>query len=325
MDYRTAGVDVVAGRAFVERIRASVDSTRRPEVVGGLGGFGGLCRLPEGMRRPLLVAGSDGVGTKLELAYFDQLRGELAPEKSVRDNLAEGSDYVEINGKPRHVISYLQEFLFTPDRLRQPVKSLSGGEQNRLILARLFSKPANLLVLDEPTNDLDLETLELLEELLLQFEGTLLLVSHDRAFLDNVVQSCIVFEGGGRVQRYVGGYADWVRQGGEFSEPAVQPAAAPANPSSPAPASAPAAAAPAAQPAPSAAKPKLSYKEQRELEQLPRDIDATEQEIARLEAAVAVPGFFQKPHADTEPVYRQLGLAQQKLERLYLRWQQLEG
>src|SRR5690606_28368902 len=120
------------------------------------------------------------LGTKIELAYFDQMRAELAPEKSVRDNLAESSDYVEINGKPRHVISYLQDFLFTPDRLRQPVKALSGGEQNRLILARLFSKPANLLVLDEPTNDLDMETLELLEELLLEFSGTLLLVSHDR-------------------------------------------------------------------------------------------------------------------------------------------------
>jgi ATP-binding cassette subfamily F protein uup len=317
--------DISHGYGDRQLIRHFSTKVLRGDKIGLIGPNGGgkttLLKILLGQLQP--ERGKVKIGTKLELAYFDQLRGELAPEKSVRDNLAEGSDYVEINGKPRHVISYLQEFLFTPDRLRQPVKSLSGGEQNRLILARLFSKPANLLVLDEPTNDLDLETLELLEELLLQFEGTLLLVSHDRAFLDNVVQSCIVFEGAGRVQRYVGGYADWVRQGGEFSETAAQPASQ--APSSPGPTPAPAAAVQAAQPVASAARPKLSYKEQRELEQLPRDIDATEREIATLEAAVAAPGFFQKPHADTEPVYRQLGLAQQKLERLYLRWQQLEG
>src|SRR5690606_1229163 len=140
------------------------------------------------------------LGTKLELAYFDQMCAGLDPQKSVIENLADAGEYIEVNGRSRHVISYLQDFLFAPDRLRQPVGALSGGEQNRLILARMFSKPANLLVLDEPTNDLDLETLELLEELLLDFQGTLLLVSHDRAFVDNVVQSCIIFEGQGRVK-----------------------------------------------------------------------------------------------------------------------------
>jgi ATP-binding cassette subfamily F protein uup len=196
-------------------------STRvmRGDKIGLLGPNGAgkttLLKILLGQLEP--TSGKIKIGTKLELAYFDQLRAELFGEKSVRDNLAEGSDYIEINGRSRHVISYLQDFLFTPDRLRQPVKALSGGEQNRLILAKLFSKPANLLVLDEPTNDLDLETLELLEELLLNFEGTLLLVSHDREFLDNVVQSCIVFEGRGKVARYVGGYADWVRQGGSFA------------------------------------------------------------------------------------------------------------
>ncbi|MFT5718038.1 MAG: ATP-binding cassette subfamily F protein uup [Oleiphilaceae bacterium] len=159
-------------------------------------------------------AGSVKIGTKMELAYFDQLRDQLDLDKTVIENMAEGREFITINGKDRHVISYLQDFMFTPERTRQPVKALSGGEQNRLILARLFSKPANILVLDEPTNDLDMETLELLEEILLEFNGTILLVSHDREFLDNVVTSCIVFEGDGVIKEYVGGYADFIRHGG---------------------------------------------------------------------------------------------------------------
>jgi len=160
--------------------------------------------------------GSVKIGTKMELAYFDQLRSQLDLEKTVIENMAEGREFITINGRDRHVISYLQDFMFTPERTRQPVKALSGGEQNRLILARLFSKPANVLVLDEPTNDLDMETLELLEEILLEFDGTILLVSHDREFLDNVVTSCIVFEGDGVVNEYVGGYADFIRHGGHL-------------------------------------------------------------------------------------------------------------
>jgi ATP-binding cassette subfamily F protein uup len=160
--------------------------------------------------------GSVKIGTKMELAYFDQLRDQLDLEKTVIENMAEGREFITINGKDRHVISYLQDFMFTPERIRQPVKALSGGEQNRLILARLFSKPANILVLDEPTNDLDMETLELLEEILMEFDGTILLVSHDREFLDNVVTSCIVFEGDGVVNEYVGGYADFIRHGGSL-------------------------------------------------------------------------------------------------------------
>jgi ATP-binding cassette subfamily F protein uup len=160
--------------------------------------------------------GSVKIGTKMELAYFDQLRDQLDLNKTVIENMAEGREFITINGRDRHVISYLQDFMFTPDRTRQPVKALSGGEQNRLILARLFSKPANVLVLDEPTNDLDMETLELLEEILLEFDGTILLVSHDREFLDNVVTSCIVFEGDGVVNEYVGGYADFIRHGGRL-------------------------------------------------------------------------------------------------------------
>jgi ATP-binding cassette subfamily F protein uup len=252
------------------------------------------------------------VGTKLEVAYFDQFRAELSPEKSVIDNLAEGSDYVEINGKQRHVISYLQEFLFAPERLRQPVKALSGGEQNRLILARLFSKPANLLVLDEPTNDLDLETLELLEELLLNYEGTLLLVSHDRAFLDNVVTSCIVFEGNGVVKQYVGGYQDWLKHGGHFADGDTKTSQGAPRTAAP----------PQAQQ--SAPKTRVPYKIQRELEQLPGQIENAEKEISALEAEVAAPGFFQRLPAETEPVLRKLGVAQQKLEAYYRRWEELE-
>jgi ATP-binding cassette subfamily F protein uup len=256
--------------------------------------------------------GSVKVGTKLEVAYFDQFRADLEPEKSVVDNLASGSDYIEVNGRSRHVISYLQDFLFSPDRLRQPVKALSGGEQNRLILARLFSKPANLLVLDEPTNDLDLETLELLEELLLNYAGTLLLVSHDRAFLDNVVTSCIVFEGNGVVKQYVGGYQDWLRQrSSQVRAVAAARAEAPRATTRPQ----------AQQPA---AKARLPYKAQKELEQLPKDIEKTELDIGRLEQEVARPAFYQRPHAETEPVFQKLTAAQQQLERLYKRWEELE-
>ncbi len=256
--------------------------------------------------------GNVKIGSRLEIAYFDQFRAKLEMEKSVIDNLAGGSDYVEINGHSRHVISYLQDFLFTPERLRQPVKSLSGGEQNRLILARLFSKPANLLVLDEPTNDLDLETLELLEELLLNYQGTLLLVSHDRAFLDNVVTSCIVFEGDGVVRQYVGGYQDWLRHGGSFdratgktersSKPQVQQT----------------------QPATTAVRNKVPYKVQKELEQLPLEIERTEAEIGRIESEVAKTEFYQRPHTETEPVLRKLTTAQKKLEDLYKRWEEIE-
>jgi ATP-binding cassette subfamily F protein uup len=208
------------------------------------------------------------------------------------------------------VISYLQDFLFSPDRLRQPVKALSGGEQNRLILARLFSKPANLLVLDEPTNDLDLETLELLEELLLNYEGTLLLVSHDREFLDNVVTSCIVFEGHGKVKQYVGGYRDWLKHGGSFETNAAAPVL-PGTTAKP-------------QQQQPAAKAKLSYRVQKELEDLPLQIETAEKEIKILEEEIAGSGFFQRPLNETEPVIKKLGKAQQKLEQLYQRWEELE-
>ena len=252
------------------------------------------------------------IGTRIELGYFDQLRAGLDQNKSVIENLADSGDYIDVNGKPRHVISYLQDFLFAPDRLRQPVRALSGGEQNRLILARLFAKPSNLLVLDEPTNDLDLETLELLEELLSEFQGTLLLVSHDRAFLDNVVQSCIVFEGKGRVQRYVGGYQDWIDHGGKFQSEEREEL--------PAAAAVAEVVAPAREPVR-----KLSYKLQRELEQLPLAIEKAETVLQLLQTQTNEDGFYQRPRDKTAPVLAKLAEAQQALDSLYQRWEELEA
>ncbi|UTW44161.1 ATP-binding cassette domain-containing protein [bacterium SCSIO 12696] len=260
-------------------------------------------------------SGSVKLGTKLEIAYFDQLRNQLDGEKTVIDNLAEGREFITINGKDRHVISYLQDFLFTPDRCRQPVKSLSGGEQNRLILARLFSKPANVLVLDEPTNDLDMETLELLEEILLQFDGTILLVSHDREFLDNVVTSCLVFEGDGLVNEYVGGYKDWSQRG--KSLPSLNKKATVEGTTK-----TDTDVATEAKPAPK--KKKLSYKYQLELDQLPEKIEALEAKVAELTAQTSAADFYSQPHDATQPVLDALGSAQQELDEAIERWAELE-
>jgi len=252
------------------------------------------------------------IGTNLELLYFDQLRNQLDPEKTVIDNLSEGRDFIEINGKQRHIISYLQDFLFAPARARQPVKSLSGGEQNRLILAKLFSKPANLIVLDEPTNDLDMETLELLEEILLDFTGTILLVSHDRSFLDNVVTSSICFEGNGVVKEYVGGYQDWLNQGGRLMSFAEQDKAVEQ----------------AATKSPVTARDstpgkKTSYKEQRELEQIPKDIEKLEEKIAVLQEELAAEGFYSQPQQVIDKRLAELATQQGRLEALYVRWEEL--
>ncbi|MBK8963949.1 MAG: ATP-binding cassette domain-containing protein [Candidatus Competibacteraceae bacterium] len=250
-------------------------------------------------------------GTKLEIAYFDQLREHLDPEQTVLDSVAGGRETIEVNGQRRHIIGYLGDFLFTAQRVRSPVKSLSGGERNRLLLARLFTQPANLLVMDEPTNDLDLETLELLEELLLDYTGTLLLVSHDRAFLDNVVTSCLVFEANGRIQEYVGGYSDWLRQrAAPEPAPAVKPKPAPA---------------PSPKPSKPAAAGKLSYNERRELEQLPAHIEELEQRQQELHALTADPAFYKQ---DAAVVAQQLDALKQleaELEMSYERWEALEG
>jgi ATP-binding cassette subfamily F protein uup len=228
----------------------------------------------------------------------------------VQDNVAEGSDKVVVDGRPRHVISYLQDFLFPPDRCRQPVKALSGGERNRLLLAKLFAKPSNLLVLDEPTNDLDIETLELLEERLLDYQGTLLVVSHDREFLDNVVTSSLVFEGGGRIAEFVGGYSDWERQ---------QTAAAKA------PLPRPKAAAPPPAAAPVRPRTKLSYKDQRELEALPARIEALEAEVGALQARLADPATYREGGAVVAEVQARLGAVEAELTDAYARWEALEG
>lgn len=270
-------------------------------------------------------AGEIKLGTNLDILYFDQLRNKLDPELSVIDNLAEGREFIEINGRNRHVISYLQDFLFPPKRTRQPVKSLSGGEQNRLILAKLFSKPANLIVLDEPTNDLDMETLELLEELLLEFTGTLLVVSHDRKFIDNVITNCIVFEAPGVVKEYVGGYQDWLNQGGKMMSFEDAPSEAKA-------AAEKAAAgdkAPAASKAPATGKKptarKLSHKEQRELEQVTRQIEKAETDIADMSRQMEDPGFYDQTPAEVQEKLQQLATLQATLDQLFERWADLEG
>ncbi|WP_028920396.1 ATP-binding cassette domain-containing protein [Pseudoxanthomonas suwonensis] len=261
-------------------------------------------------------AGEVKLGTNLQVAYFDQYRAALREDWNAMENVAGGQDFVELNGSRKHVLTYLQDFLFTPERARAPITRLSGGERNRLLLARLFAQPSNLLVMDEPTNDLDVETLELLEELLADYPGTLLLVSHDRDFLDNVVTSTLVMEGEGRVGEYVGGYSDWLRQRPAPREtPAPKPAAAPATA---APAVTPA-------PAPAAGRRKLSYKDARELEQLPARIEALEAELAALAAAMSEPGFYQQDPGQVAAHTRRMAEAQAELDHAYARWAELDG
>ncbi|MEJ2381194.1 MAG: ATP-binding cassette domain-containing protein [Gammaproteobacteria bacterium] len=256
------------------------------------------------------------LGTRLQTAYFDQEREQLDPEATVFDSLAEGRESVEVNGRPVHVISYLRDFLFPAERARSPVKSLSGGERARLLLARLFTRPANLLVLDEPTNDLDMETLELLEELLAQYDGTLIVISHDRAFLDNVVSSSLVFEGHGRVSEYVGGYSDWLRQRDTAAAKAV-----PRQPSSTSPG---ARAATKKSAAPAQGARKLSYKEQRELEALPEQIERLETEQAVLEQRAADPDLYKQEGDEIAAVLKRLEEVGTELEAAYVRWELLE-
>src|SRR5690606_23987569 len=268
------------------------------------------------------------------IAYFDQLRDQLDLDKSAVDNVAEGREFIELDeggGKGKrslHVISYLSEFLFTGERARTPLRALSGGERNRVLLAKLFSKSANLLVLDEPTNDLDVETLELLEEILAAYDGTVLLVSHDRAFLNNIVTSVIAFEGRGNVLEYVGGYDDWIRQGGKWTEPDLEEtdisaqldAAPPASEATP-----PVKAAPTAAPLKAAVKTKkLSYKLQKEFEELPARIEQLEQQLARLQTEVAAPDFYAQDVSVTEPKIQALTNVQLELEQCFERWAELE-
>lgn len=277
-------------------------------------------------------------GTNLQVAYFDQQRAQLEEDKTVLDNVAGGSEKVTIAGQSRHVLSYLKDFLFTPDRARQPVRALSGGERNRLLLARLFTQPANLLVMDEPTNDLDTETLELLEELLLNFEGTLLLVSHDRALLDAVVTSTLVFEGDGRLTEYVGGYEDWLRQRSRAQAESARVAkpAKSAQSSSPSVRSSPSGANgrdKAVSPATTAKggdqdalrRDKLSFKEQRELEALPPRIEALETELESLQARMGEGAFYQQSGALISQARERLAILEAELSQAYARWELLEA
>jgi len=260
------------------------------------------------------TAGEIRMGSNLQVAYFDQYRATLREDWNALENVSEGREFVEVGGRQKHVIGYLQDFLFTPERARAPITRLSGGERNRLLLAKLFAQPSNLLVMDEPTNDLDVETLELLEELLGEYPGTLLLVSHDRDFLDNVVTSTLVMEGEGRVGEYVGGYSDWLRQR------RVPGAAAPAR-SSGMPVSAIATSATVA----AAPKRKLSYKQARELEQLPLRIEALEARLATSTAAMNDPSFYQREAAAITADNTAMSELQAELDAAYARWAEIEA
>ncbi|MCH6550147.1 MAG: ATP-binding cassette domain-containing protein [Proteobacteria bacterium] len=250
-------------------------------------------------------------GTNLKIGYFDQLRQTLDLDKSVAENVGGGRTYIKLNGKDRHIIGYLKGFLFSPKRSLMPVKALSGGERNRIILAKLFTQPANLLVLDEPTNDLDMETLEVLEEKLAEFNGTLIIVSHDRQFLDNVITSTLVFEADGSIQEYAGGYSDWARRGKELAEadnPNVKKRSQRGRRKSP-----------------DRQRPKkLGFKEQRELEQLPSAIQQLEATVAGLEEQISAPDFYSQDHVEVEKVLTQLKEDHATLDRAIERWAELE-
>ncbi|MBP2679584.1 MAG: uup, partial [Deltaproteobacteria bacterium] len=260
--------------------------------------------------------GTVRLGTRLTVAYSDQLREGLDEERTVAENLGEGSDTVTVNGRSRHVIGYLQDVLFTPDRARSPVRVLSGGERNRLQLAKLFTKPFNLLVLDEPTNDLDIETLDLLEDLLLEYTGTLLLVSHDREFLNNVVTSTLVIAADGTVAEYVGGYDDWLKQRGEGVPPGTGTTPSPRE-----------------NPRPKREGPRrLSFKERRERSELPGRIRDAEAEIAALEAerdelqrSMIDPAFYRRDGARVAQDRARLEAVQTGIEEAYHRWESLEA
>ena len=266
------------------------------------------------------TSGKIRCGTKLDIAYFDQYRADLDPEKTVMDNVADGKQDIEVNGVKRHVLGYLQDFLFPPKRAMTPVKALSGGERNRLLLAKLLLKPNNLLILDEPTNDLDVETLELLEEILTDYQGTLLIVSHDRQFIDNTATECYLFEGEGRLNKYVGGFFDAKQQQANFWASKAVEEQAKAKKTE-------------VQKEESAVKNdrtskpksvKLSYKEQRELEQLPQLLEELETKITALQAEIADPAFFQQAHDITDAKLKALADTEAELETAFLRWEELE-
>jgi ATP-binding cassette subfamily F protein uup len=295
------------GLPIVDDFSLEVQRGDRLGVIGPNGcGKTTLLRLLLGELQP--QRGSVRLGSKVHPLYFDQLRDQLDDELTVQQNLCDKDDTVVLNGKPRHVIGYLGDFLFSPQRARTPVKVLSGGERNRLLLAKLFIQEANVLVLDEPTNDLDTETLELLEMTLLNYSGTLILVSHDREFLNNVVTSCIAFDEDGQVRHYAGGYDDWLQQRPVIAHPPAAQAAAPRQ-----------------QPGGVPTTTRMSFEERQELAQLPAQIEALEGEQGVLNARIAAPDFFAGPQAEVQKVTRRLAAIEAELFELFERWEILEG
>ena len=296
------------GRTLFSDFSTSIQRGDKIGVIGPNGcGKSTLLSIILGRSEP--ETGTVKLGTNLAVAYFDQLRSQLDEEASVVDNIGQGKDHVEINGAEKHVIGYLQDFLFTPARARTPVKALSGGERNRLLLAKLFTQPANLLVLDEPTNDLDAETLELLEDLVGNYQGTLLLVSHDRSFLNNVVSSTIVFDDDNTVREYVGGYDDWLRQREADKAREQKPTTAAKNAVKPK----------------SAAKSKLSYKQSQRLEKLPAEIEALEQAQAALHDTMGQADFYQKAADEVSKIQAELTDTEETLTASYAEWEALDA
>jgi len=305
-----------ASRPIVDRFSTIIQRGDRVGIVGRNGiGKTTLVKLLLGELQP--ESGEVQVGTRLEVAYSDQLRGQLDPEANLIDNICGGQEFIEINGRKRHAISYLGDFLFTPERVRTPVKALSGGERNRAILARLFTRPANLLVLDEPTNYLDIETLELLEEILADFKGTLLLVSHDRDFMDSVVTSLLVMGEDGSIEEQAGGYSDWESRGGRLVAEAAD--GSPTTTSKKI-----AMVDDAVTEAKAKPRRKLSYKEQRELDGLPAHIEGLEEQQALLELEIASPDFYQQPADIVRKQLDNLEKLNSDLESAIERWSALE-
>ena len=299
------------GNIIVKDLTMAIQRGDRIGIIGPNGvGKTTLIRLLLGELQP--QSGEIKSGSKLEVAYFDQHRSDLVDNKSIKENLSPGTDTLNVGGQPKHVMSYLQDFLFSPQRANSPVSALSGGERNRLMLAKLFARSFNMLILDEPTNDLDVETLELLEEKLLEYQGTLLLVSHDREFINNVVTSTLVFEGNGSVNEYVGGYDDWMRQRKTASKPApvkqrsekMEPVAKASVP---------------------VVGKKQSYKDQRELETLPAKIEALEAEMAALQTAMNAPSFYQQEKTAINAAQLRWQQLQTELQQTYERWQKLDA
>jgi len=296
-----------ADRPLIRNLNTTILRGDKVGIIGPNGvGKTTLLRLLLGELQP--QQGTIRLGTKLEIAYFDQRRAQLDEQRSVIDNLADGRQFIQVNDRQRHVISYLQDFLFAPDRCQTPVSALSGGERNRLLLAKLFSKPANLFVLDEPTNDLDIDTLDLLEELLAEYAGTVLLVSHDRMFLDRVVTSTLVFEDGAVVNEYVGGYSDWLRQRNS-AEPGKAQTTNKRG---------------AATDRPKPRSAKLSYKDQCELDQLPQRIEQLETEMEDIHNCMSDPDFYRLPGDEIATKKDRLSTVEADLQTAYRRWEALE-